>query len=165
MSLARLLRHLAMPPWRLRRAFPPRVLDVIEAAIRAGEARHLGEIRFVVEGALAAAALLRGQTPRERALELFSALRVWDTELNNGVLIYVLLAERDVEIVADRGIHRRVDAAEWERLCRLMEERFRRGEFERGVIDALAAVAAHCERLYPATAENPNELPDRPTLL
>lgn len=164
-SLSRLCRHLATPPRRLRAAFPPPVLSAIEAAIRAGETRHLGEIRFVVEGALSLGALWRGQTARERALEIFSLLRVWDTEHNNGVLVYLLLADRDVEIVADRGINLRVGEAEWERLCRVMETHFRAGEFERGVLEAVAGIAAHCERHYPFQGENPNELPDRPALL
>lgn len=164
-SLPRLLRHLATPPWRVRRVFPAPVLAAIERAIHEGETRHLGEIRVVVEGALSLTALLRGQSARERAIELFSQLRVWDTEQNNGVLIYLLLADRDVEIVADRGIHRRVSTAEWERLCRTMEARFRNGEFERGMLEAVAGVAAHCEHHYPAAGVNPDELPDRPMLL
>jgi len=149
----------------VRRSFQPQVLSAIEAAIRASERRHLGEIRFVVEGALGTGALWRGQTARARAIELFSLLRVWATEYNNGVLIYLLLADRDMEIVADRGIHRRVDPTEWERVCRLMETHFRNGEFERGVLEAVAAVAAHCEYHYPAVGANANELPDQPTVL
>lgn len=164
-NLQRWLRHLMTSPARVRRRFPPPVLSAIEAAIRVSEIRHLGEIRFVVEGALGTGALWRGQTARERAIELFSLLRVWDTEHNNGVLIYLLLADRDMEIVADRGIHRRVDPAEWERVCRLMEAHFRNGEFERGVLEAVAAVAAHFEHHYPAAGANANELPDQPTVL
>ncbi len=164
-NLSRLVRHLAATPWRLRRAFPAPVLSAIEAAIRTGETCHLGEIRFVVEGALSLGALWRGQTARARALEVFSLLRVWDTEHNNGVLVYLLLAEREVEIIADRGIDRLVGEAEWERLCRIMEEHFRAGEFERGVLEAVANIGLHCERHYPLKGDNPNELPDRPTLL
>ena len=164
-NITRIVRHLATPPWRVRRAFPPQVLSAVEPAIRESEARHLGEIRVVIEGALSLAALLRGQSARERALELFSQLKVWDTEHNNGVLIYLLMADRDMEVVADRGIHRRVDTAEWERLCRVMEAHFRNREFERGVLEAVAGVAAHCERHYPTSGVNPNELPDKPTVL
>ena len=160
-----MFRHLAAAPWRTRRVFTPPLLSEIEAAIRASETRHLGEIRFVVEGALSLHALLRGQTAWARALELFSLLRVWDTERNNGVLIYLLLADRDLEIVADRGIHARVGAAEWARICRLMEARFRAGEFAAGVKAAIEAVGEQLERHYPSEGENPNELTDRPTLL
>lgn len=164
-NLARLVRHLAVPPWRVRRVFPARALSAIEAAIRESETRHRGEIRFVVEGALSLGALLGSQSAHERALELFSLLRVWDTEHNNGVLIYLLLADRDMEIIADRGIHRGVAAGEWERICQTMEAHFRAGDFERGVVEAVAAVSAHMELHYPANDENTNELPDRPTLL
>lgn len=164
-NIPRILRHLATPPWRVRQIFPSQTLSSIEQAIREGEARHFGEIRVVVEGALGLPALLRGQSTRERALELFSRLRVWDTEHNNGVLIYLLLADRDMEIVADRGIHQRVNTAEWERLCRVMEAHFRNGEFERGILEAVAGVAAHCERHYSSGGVNPNELPDQPMLL
>ncbi len=164
-SLPRLFRHLAVMPWCTRSLFPPPVLSAIEAAIAASERHHLGEIRFVVEGALSLRALLRGQTARERAVELFSLLRVWDTERNNGVLIYLLLADRDLEIVADRGIHARVGAAEWARICRLMEARFRAGEFAAGVKAAIETVGEQLERHYPSQGENPNELTDRPTLL
>ena len=103
MDLARIARHLLFGERRVQRAFPRSTLAAIENAIKASEATHAGEIRFAVEGALERAPLFAGQSPRERAIDVFSALRVWDTERNNGVLIYVLLADRDVEIVVDRG--------------------------------------------------------------
>jgi hypothetical protein len=104
-SPIRICKHLSMPPWRLRRCFPPATLEAIEIEIKANEASHAGEICFVVEGALHGAALYRGQSPRDRAIELFSLLHLWDTHHRNAVLIYVLLADRAVEIVADRGAH------------------------------------------------------------
>ncbi len=105
------------------------VLAAIEQAIKAGEATHAGQVRFVVEGALDGAPLFRGQSARERALDVFSQLRIWDTAHNNGVLIYLLLADRQVEIVADRGIDARVGASGWSKICAGMETDFRSGKF------------------------------------
>lgn len=113
MDFRRVIRHLLMTKWRVNAAFPKPTLAKIEAAVKASHVAHAGQLRFAVEGALHSAALLRGQTARERAIDVFSELRVWDTEHNNGVLIYLLLADRDVEIVADRGIHSRVTSEEW----------------------------------------------------
>ncbi|HUF81102.1 MAG TPA: TPM domain-containing protein, partial [Burkholderiales bacterium] len=114
MDIARRVRHLVFLAGRTRRAFPARTLDALERAIGASEAAHGGEIRFAVEGALDAAPLFGGQSARERAIDVFSLLRIWDTERNNGVLIYLLLADHDVEIVADRGLNEKVGPAEWE---------------------------------------------------
>src|SRR5882672_5875113 len=113
MNLRRAVRHLFAMRWRVRKHFTPAVLAEIEAAIREVESRHSGEVRFVVETALDGEELWRGLAPRARALNVFSHLGVWDTANNNGVLIYVLFADRDVEIVADRGIAARVTPAEW----------------------------------------------------
>ena len=124
MGIRRIGRHLLQHHWRRRRILRQKVLARIEEAIKAGEATHSGEIRFVVEGALDGAPLFRNQPARERALDIFSRLRIWDTAHNNGVLIYLLLADRDVEIVADRGIDAKVGAAGWEKICGEMEERF-----------------------------------------
>ena len=110
MSIRRIGRHLLEHRWRLRRIFPPTALARIEQAIKAGEATHSGQVRFVVEGALDGAPLFRNQPARERALDVFSQFRIWDTAHNDGVLIYLLLADRDVEIVADRGIDAKVGA-------------------------------------------------------
>ena len=162
---SRIIKHLASTHWRVRRAFSSRAMAEIAATIRNCESRHRGAIRFVVEGSLDLPALWRDQSARERALEVFSLLRVWDTEHNNGILIYLLFADRDVEIIADRGIHRRVDGAEWEHICRGMEESFRRGEFARGVVEGIQAVSRHLIRHFPVAGENPNELSDRPVIL
>jgi uncharacterized membrane protein len=162
---SRLFKHLASTHWQVRRAFPAAAMTEIAAAIRESETCHLGEIRFVVEGALEFSSLLHNQTARERALEVFSLLRVWDTEHNNGILIYLLFADRDVEIIADRGIDARVGAAEWEGIGRAMEEHFRRREFVQGVKAGIQAIDRHLSRHFPAAGTNPNELPDQPTVL
>ena len=149
----------------MARALPDATLARIERAIAESEAQHRGEIRFAAEAALEASALLSGQTARERALEVFSLLRVWDTEENSGVLIYLLLAERDVEIVADRGINARVPAAQWESICRRMEAAFAKGEFEQGVVAGIEEVSLLLARYYPPRPGDRNELSDRPTIL
>ncbi len=159
------MQHLSSGRAAVRRAFPPRALDAIERAIRETEARHNGQIRFAVEAALDLSPLLAGQTARERAVEVFSQLRVWDTEHNNGVLVYLLLADRDVEIVADRGIHVRLGAETWEVICREMEAAFREGRFEAGVLAGMHAVGEHLARHFPARNGKPNEMPDRPVVL
>lgn len=160
-----MLRHLTMPQWRAGQVLRRGALLRIEHAIAEAESRHSGQIRFAVENALDLHALLRGQSARERAIEVFAALPVWDTEHNNGVLIYLLLADRDVEIVADRGIHERVGSRAWEEVCREMEAAFRQGRFEAGVLDAIARVSRYLETYFPRQAPGPNELPDRPVVL
>jgi uncharacterized membrane protein len=167
MNLARWIRHLAITPGRLRRAFPPAALERIQQAIAATEAQHSGEIRFAVESALPWSYLRRDAPVRQRAMMVFSKLRVWDTEQNNGVLLYVELADRSVEIVADRGIAQRVPAAEWDAIVAAVRERFRAGAFEDGAIAGVQRIGALLAQHYPLApgAVNPNELPDRPALL
>ncbi|HWS16137.1 MAG TPA: TPM domain-containing protein, partial [Candidatus Methylomirabilis sp.] len=109
--------------------------------------------------------LFRGHSARERAIDVFSLLRIWDTERNNGVLIYLLLADRDVEIVADRGIHAKVGTEGWETICRPMETAFRQGDFEGGVIRGIQAVTRHLVEHFPAAGDDRNELPDNPVVL
>ena len=162
----RVLKHLLLPGWWGRRCFPAASLARIEAAIAASEVRHGGELRFVVETALPLAYLRRGHEGiRARAVDLFAQLGVWDTAGNTGILIYVLLADRRMEIVADRGIHAQVGEAAWQALCRRMGDDFRRGNYEAGALAALADVTRLLERHVPPPAGNPNELPDRPVLL
>jgi uncharacterized membrane protein len=166
-NFKRLVRHLFMPPWAWRRAFPQATLDAIEAAIRASEAAHSGEIRFAIENSLPAILVVRGMSGRARAIEMFSNLRVWDTEANSGVLVYLLLADGDIEIVADRGAVRVAPPGHWQRLVAGMQDAFRAGRFEAGLLDAVAAVDSLLVQHYalaPGEA-NPNELPDRPALL
>ena len=165
MSIKRIARHLIEHRWKVRRDFPPRVLAAIEQAIKAGEATHAGQVRFVVEGALDGVPLFRNQPARERALDVFSHLRIWDTHHNNGVLIYLLLADRDVEIVADRGIDAKVGHAGWEAICRAMETDFANGRFEEGAIKGIAAVSRELAKYFPHAAGGPNELPDQPVVI
>lgn len=162
----RFLRHLFSGPWVVRRVFPSQALSNIEAAIKQSERSHLGELRFVVEPGLHLFDLLCGKTARERSLEVFSQLRIWDTEHNSGVLIYLLLSEHDVEVVADRGIHARVGENQWQAICRHMESRFKKREFEQGVVEGLQQITALLQQHFPADNNpNPNELPDAPLIL
>lgn len=165
--IARLLRHLIGEDFALRRAFPRAVRARIAAAIAKQELRHTGELRFVIEGGLPPRQLLRGQSPRDRAVELFARLGVWDTAANNGVLIYVLLADRAVEIVADRGIHARVGAQAWEVICGDMQRRFAERKFEEGALTGLAAAGDLLTAHFPVAdgQANPDELPNEPLLL
>ena len=165
MDLIRIMRHLSTGRASVRRVFPLRAMDEIESAIRATEARHAGQIRFAAEAALELSPLLAGQTAQQRAVEVFSSLRVWDTEHNNGVLIYLLLADRDVEIVADRGIHVKLGKEVWETICHEMEAAFRKGHFEAGVLAGIHAVGEHLSRHFPARSGKENEMPDRPVVL
>lgn len=165
MRIGRVLRHLFTPSWVLGRTFTPDVMAAIDAAVAASEARHRGEIRFAVEAGLDLPELMRDATARERAVEVFSRLRVWDTEENTGVLIYVQWLDRQVEIVADRGIARCVPQAAWDGVCRTMEAAFRDGRFGEGSVEAVRAVGDLLAGPFPARPDNPNELPDRPVLL
>jgi uncharacterized membrane protein len=165
MGIARIGKHLLEHRWRARRLFPPRVLAAIEQAIKTGETTHSGQVRFVVEGALDGAPLFRDQQARERAIDVFAQLRIWDTVHNNGVLIYLLLADRNVEIVADRGIDAKVTAAGWENICAEMERDFKAGKFESGAIRGIEAVSRQLARYFPAHGKGPNELPDAPVVL
>jgi hypothetical protein len=165
MDLKRFWRHVAMTPWQASRAFPPKALEAIGRAVGEREKRHRGEVRFVVEAELNTTRLWRGLTPRERALELFATMGVWDTAERTGVLVYVLLADRDVEIVADRGISAKVSKDEWQATCAAMEAAFRAGRFEEGAVAGIHAIAALLERHFPAGAGNRNELPDKPVML
>ena len=168
MNFSRILRHLFTGHLAVRRIFPVSSLVAIERAIKQSEMSHEGEVRFAVEAALNTLPLLRDQSARDRAVEVFSQLRVWDTEHNNGVLIYLLLADRDVEIIADRGINVRVGSDEWEGICREMEVAFRQGRFESGVIAGISAVGGHLQKHFLAEREREdkeNELPDTPVIL
>jgi uncharacterized membrane protein len=165
MGIGRISKHLIEHRWRARRLFPPRVLAAIEQAIKAGETTHSGQVRFVVEGALDGAPLFRNQPARERALDIFSQLRIWDTAHNNGVLIYLLLADRKVEIVADRGIDAKVGAAGWAKICADMEADFRAGKFGSGSIKGIQVTSQQLARFFPAHGKGPNELPDAPVVM
>lgn len=167
--IARFFSHLAsaITPsgWQVERHFSKSALSRIEQAIKTSEARHTGEIRFVVEAGLHPLEILGKKLPRKRAIELFSHLNIWDTEHNNGVLIYLLLADRDVEIVADRGIHQYVGNDGWETICHAMELQFRRGEFEAGLLSGIQQIGALLQQHFPANGKNKNELPDATVII
>ena len=165
MKINRIARHLLTTHGQVARAFPRSALNAIEKAIKASETAHAGEIRFVVEGSLDGMPLFKDQSPRQRALELFAQLGVWDTEHNNGLLIYLLLADRAVEIVADRGIHEKVGTAEWSQVCRQMEAAFKQSNFEGGVVSGVQTVTQHLVKHFPAGGHSKNELPDKPVVL
>ncbi|CAN5603670.1 TPM domain-containing protein [soil metagenome] len=165
MNIKRILRHLATTQGHVKRAFPDTALNTIEQAIKTSESTHAGEVRFVVEGALDGAPLFSGQTARDRALALFSQLRMWDTEHNTGVLIYLLLADRAVEIVADRGIHAKAGPLAWVAICHEMEAAFKAAKFEGGAVSGIQAVTRQLVEYFPAGASNANELPDKPLVL
>ena len=163
--MKRILKHLMAPQWIVHRAFSPTAMQRIEAAIRDSEKLHDGELRFAVEAGLDLMPLLKGMSPRERAIDVFSRLRVWDTEYNSGVLIYLQLVDRDIEIVADRGIAARVAHDEWEGICRRMESAFRARRFEEGVLEGIREITALLARHFPPRGPNPDELPDTPVVL
>lgn len=163
--LTRLLRHLFTPYWILRARFKVPMLAEVERRIHDVERMHPGELRFVVEHALELGDILGGLTTRERALEVFGLLRVWDTEHNSGILIYLLHAEHAVEIVADRGIARRVPQSEWDALCRELEKDFQAGRYGEGALAAVNGAATLLEKHFPVHTGGRNELPDQPLLL
>jgi uncharacterized membrane protein YgcG len=163
--MRRLLRHLLFFPWRLRQRFNKPVLAAIEREIAASEQGHSGQIRFAVEANFDVRQLWRGLSSRARALELFAQLRVWDTERNNGVLIYLLLAEHRVEIVADRGIQAQLAPAVWQQICQGMQHALRQGEFEAAVCSGIREVGVHIAMHFPNAGDGANELPDRPVVL
>ena len=160
MSLGRTIRHLFSTRWGTRQRFTADVRGRIEAAIAAVERRHAGEIRFAVETAYDLPDLWYGTTPRERAVQVFGLLGVWDTADNNGVLIYVLMADHDVEIVADRAIAARVAQSDWDVVCRDMEGHFRAGRYAEGAEAGIAGVGVLLARHFPAQGADRNEQPD-----
>jgi uncharacterized membrane protein len=160
--LRRILRHRWIDETDAARALGSAALERLEQRVAASERRHSGEIRLCVEAGLPLSYLWRDATPRQRALAMFGKLRVWDTEHNNGVLIYLLLAEHAIEIVADRGLSAQVDAAEWQRLVGTMRDAFRAGRYEDGLAQAIDTVDALLVRHFPLAPGqiNPNEMPD-----
>lgn len=165
--LARLLRHLRMTRTTARRAFPSTTLKAIQASISAGERAHRAQVRVIVEAALSLGAVRRGESARQRAHALFSHYRIWDTEENCGVLVYINLADRKVEIVADRGINRHVTREQWQQVCRLMTSGYTQGKFEESSLQGLARLNALLAEAMPLRegGDGENELSDRPVLL
>lgn len=165
LNMKRIARHWLATRWHFRRAFPRTAVAAIEHEIQASESMHAGEIRFVVEGALSGLPLYFDQSARERAIDVFAQLRMWDTEYRNGVLIYLLLADRSVEIVADRGVHAKTGEQEWKRICDDMEDAFRSGRYRQGAVDGVRAVTHLMAKHFPSSGEDRNELPDKIVLL
>ena len=164
-------RHLTTDHKTSRKLFPAPALRRLEQATRHGEQLHSGQVRLAIEASLPLRAVRLGMTPRARALEVFGLLRVWDTAANCGVLVYLLVADRAVEIIADRGIHAKVGDAAWRAICEKMEARFRAGQFgegaQTGLVEIGALLALHYPRSGNAPAPGPagNELPDAPVIL
>jgi uncharacterized membrane protein len=165
MHLGRFLRHALMHPAKAARAFPPATLDAIQREVASQEKAHRGEICVVIEAELTSSQLWRDVDSRQRAREVFASRGVWNTEENNGVLVYVLLAEKRVEIIADRGITSRVGPNEWQAICREMEGFFAGGRFEEGAIAGVRGVAQLLGKEFPGHGDKRNELPDRPQLI
>jgi uncharacterized membrane protein len=163
--LARALRHWKSTAAHARRAFPPESLAAIGGAITEGERTHRGELRLVVEASMPFDAIWADMSSRQRALAMFAEHGVWDTEDNCGVLIYVNLAERKVEIVGDRNVNRKIDAATWQAVCRTMTEGFKRGQFHDSTLTAVAQVNELLRQHFPADGARANELPDAPILM
>ena len=165
MDWKRFLRHVAMTPAGARRAFPDRTMDAIARAIAEGEQRHRGEVCFVVEAELTTAQLWRGLSSRDRAREVFAAQGVWNTEENNGVLLYVLLADQRVEIVADRGVDAHVEASEWQQLVDAIDAHFHAGRHEEGALAGVNEVNDLLARHFPDARGGANQIPDRPIMM
>ena len=170
-TLARILRHRWQDDRDTHRAIPPAMVDRLMRRVAASEKRHTGEIRICVEAGLPTSYLWRGATARERAITLFGKLRVWDTEHNNGVLIYLLLADHAIEITADRGLNHYVSSAQWQHLVAHMGDAFGAGRYEDGLTQALEEVSALLVEHFPLEAASgggpavrPNELPNAPVL-
>jgi uncharacterized membrane protein len=164
--VGRLLRHRLVDERDTHKAIPPALLERLKERIAASEARHSGEIRICVEASLPSSSIWHDVTPRARAVAMFGKLRMWDTEHNNGVLVYLLLVERKIEIVADRGISRHVAPAQWNAMVQRMGEAFRESRFEDGLTQALEEVSALLVQHFPLAPGEPNrnELPNRPVL-
>jgi uncharacterized membrane protein len=164
-NIKRWFRHAFMLPWRWRMLFPKEVLGSIEQTIKHSEHQHSAELRFAVENTLALGRVWRGVSARQRAIEVFSNLQVWDTEQNSGVLIYLLLADREVHIVADRGIAKRVAQVEWDDIARAMQREFLRGDFLSGSLQGIERITALLATHFPPGADNPDELSNKPVII
>jgi uncharacterized membrane protein len=165
MEIRRLARHPLSFRSRLGRAFDAATRRAIQEAVEASERTHRGEIRFAVESRLDTTSVWRGESARERALELFASLRVWDTAENSGILVYVLLADRRVEIVADRGYAGEVTEEPWRDICHTIEAAYREGRFREGSVEGVHACARHAARLFPSDGSDANELADEVAVL
>ncbi len=165
LTFSRLLSHTLSTRSHMRRCFPPATTAAIEAAIAASETRHRGQIRFAIEAALSPAQVMANLTPHQRALEVFANLHVWDTEENTGVLIYILLADHAIELIADRGIHARTGQAPWSAVAQSMQTALALGHYEQAALAAVAAAGQLLENHFPASGPKPNEQADNVTML
>jgi uncharacterized membrane protein len=163
-KLSRWLKHAFMPPWCWRLSFPADVLKDIEKAVKQSESQHSGELRFAIENSLAPGWVWHGMTARHRANEVFSNLRVWDTEENSGVLIYIQLADREVHILADRGINKCVAQTEWNRIAQLMQNEFSSGNFRQGSLQGIEEITRLLATHFPANSDNTDELSNKPVI-
>jgi len=163
MNIKRLLRHFTMTHWQMQRVFSSAILDAIAEQIKQCEATHGGEIRVAIEAELSTQALLKNQTARERAIEVFANLHVWDTAARNGVLIYLCVADRAIEIIADRGFEGKVSAQKWQEVCALLQHHCAEGNYRSAVGSAIQSVSSLIAEHFPQADRN--ELSDRPVLL
>ncbi|MGZ5054499.1 MAG: TPM domain-containing protein [Methylobacter sp.] len=164
-NIKRWFRHAFMLPWRWRMLFPKEVLGSIEKTIKHSEHQHSAELRFAVENTLALGRVWRGVSARQRAIEVFSNLQVWDTEQNSGVLIYLLLADREVHIVADRGIAKRVAQVEWDDIAKAMQREFLHGDFLNGSLQGIERITVLLATHFPSGEDNPDELSNKPVIV
>lgn len=162
---SRLCKHLFTTRVAGKSAFPPATLKAIEAAIANGENLHRAEVRLIVEHSLSLCAIWHRTTSRQRAIELFSQYRIWDTDENCGVLVYVNLADRKVEIIADRAVSKRVTNEELHTVCRTMTHGFAQGEFHDSSASAMTQLNALLQSHFPASGEHVNQLPNKPIVL
>lgn len=157
--MQRLIQNLTTGTWHLKRALSPSEREAITEAVRKVEKNTSAQIKVVVESSLHMMDVIRGQTARERALEVFGLERVWDTSNNNGILLYLLLAEHDAEIVVDRGFNDKVDSSAWKAVCSVLESENTRSSFAQAVCAAVQEIGRVAHSVFPSTA-HPNELPD-----
>ena len=140
--IERLWQHWRLPIWRIKKWFPKTTLMRLERMVGESEAKHMGQIRFVIESNMETMAVLQGVTPRQRARQYFGSLEVWDTAYNTGVLLYVSCADRAIEIVADRGISQKVDASVWHDICQALGKAFAEEMYQQGLEAALQQMTA-----------------------
>lgn len=164
-NITRWLRHAFMPPWAWRLSFPTAVLNAIEKAVKQSEMQHRGELRFAIENSLAPGWVWHGLSSRQRAIQVFSNLRVWDTEENCGVLLYINLADRQVNIIADRAIAKSVTQKDWDNIAHAMQNAFKQGDFQQGALLGIEQTTSLLVQHFPATGVNENELPNRPVII
>jgi uncharacterized membrane protein len=165
-TVRRFARHLYYEARGVGPVFSAGSLKRIGQAVAASELSHTAEVRIAVEASLTIRELVYGKSPRTRAIEAFSMLKVWDTEQNNGVLIYINVADRAVEIIADRGVSRVTPKTYWQTLCAEMVQGFRKDAFEASVIQCVSHLSVELAKQFPSSGiSNPDELPNTPAIL